>query len=311
MKTFALLALFAVLAFTGFALAAGTHPHGRLFKCNPGHPCTTSSTTTTGTTTGTTTSGEPGPIAGQGYTLAFSDTFDTLDANPDGTLSDTKRWGKLWYQANWPAGRVFVQNSILHLQASITAPVAISTRRVTLNGSTAFVSSASGGVYFEARMRWQSGAGTYPQFWSLSVLHAFGYDCGTTRPPGYEQYMTGQPLLNSELDFMEGSPTPGTWWGTLHRNTGSACGVPDTQNGGNTHLGVTQDAFHTWAAKWTGTGTGATVSWYLDDVLKGTTAGYDSTSMPLFPILASVQRNVTGAPAINDTQFDWVRVWKK
>jgi hypothetical protein len=247
-----------------------------------------------------------GPIAGQGYRLAFHDEFGTLDANSSGAVSDSKRWGKLWFQPDWPAGSVYVRDSILHLVAD-TTNVSVSTRRATLDGSTSFwPRSDNAALYVEARMRWQSGTGTYPQFWMASMLQNFGHDCATRRPSGYEGLISRQPLLNPEVDVMEATPAPGTWSGTLHRNTGGAGGVADSYYYDALTNGA-QDEFHTWAIRWGGTRLQRHAFVVSGRRLQMRTPGFDSTAMPMMLIPGSARR---AGGAVNDTQFDWVRVWR-
>jgi glycosyl hydrolase family 16 len=268
--------------------------------------------------------GAPAPISGQGYSLVFEEDFASLDANSNGALSDGKRWGKLWYQANWPASAVFVSSGVLHLQSKASdgyPQLDVATRRVTppavsggvvtdpAGGSTAFLYG-----YFEARMAFNTLSNAHwPAFWMQSLFESFS---GTPGAPTLCQQAapytngTNNELLTSELDVIEAgwpnSSGVNTWVGTLHYNTSNHCGINDqTRHSGWT---PTQSGFHTYAAKWTP----SDVTWYIDDTLyAGPFPVFASTFQPMFLILSSWRHtNIASPPSVLDTQVDWVRVWQ-
>jgi beta-glucanase (GH16 family) len=253
-------------------------------------PPTTTTTPPTTTTTTPVPSGEPGPITGQGYHLAFEDNFDTLSSS----------WSRnIWYQSAAPSSDVFVSNGHLFLESRRAD--GYPDRNITTSLSSTNTRSFKQG-YFEARMKWNGGKGSWPAFWLFSTHWRSTGTC---------------PPLISELDVLEGQGTYPTFVNNaLHRNTSGACGVVDghvpATNFKDAGIGdLTQD-FHTYAALWTAT----TITWYLDGVQTNTAPVFDSTDQDMFLILSQWEGGWSGAadsstpdPLINEV--DWVRVWQK
>ena len=264
-------------------------------RCNPHHrtcpPTTTTTTTTTTTPTTTTvptttripTSTEPAPIAGQGYHVAFADEFDTLDRSV---------WDNhIWYES--AAGTQTVHNGELDLATSRAAGYR-NTTATTLSSGKSFQYG-----YFEARIKWSKGNGSWPAFWLISTGWAKTGSCAT--PSG-------------ELDVMEGQGSePAVFYGTIHRDSAGACGG-DQQNGNNWQPTGTDltTGFHTYAALWTAT----TVSWYVDDKLYMSAPTYSTDNQPMFLLLQMwtggwTRGTDSTTPDSLHTEVDWVHVWQR
>jgi beta-glucanase (GH16 family) len=240
--------------------------------------------------------GEPGPIAGQGYTIKFQDQFDTFGSTD---------WGAgLWYDPGAPANSIFVQNGILNLVSRRSQGYQNIT--VSTEGGTAPKKWKYG--YFEAHMKWTKGNGAWPAFWLLSYAHATN--------PNYPNPACAIPnCLSAELDVFEGQGRePNVFYGTIHRNSCSCYGVPNQQNSNNYH-NVGQDLttrFHTYASLWTS----SQVIWYLDGVEVARATPYDSFNQEMFMLLQMWIGGWTGGtdastPDELKTEVDWVKVWQK
>jgi hypothetical protein len=208
---------------------------GLIDLADPG--CTSPSDTDESNVAGGT---EPAPIAGQGYHEAFRDDFNTFDRSV---------WDYcIWYDCDapenmptWASTRQVVQNGVLHLKAYKPYDY-LDTITTQTSGKTFQYG------YFEARMKWPAGRGSWPGFWLYSYKHATDASQCTTQA--------------GEIDVMEGQGAePNAWYGTVHSNT-NGCNPQDNQNGNNYQdagVNLTQ-GFHTYSVKWTPT----TVTWYLD-----------------------------------------------
>jgi Glycosyl hydrolases family 16 len=242
---------------------------------------------------------EPAPIAGQGYHQAFRDDFDAFS---------TARWTQgIWYSPSVPANGVSVQNGVLNL---------VSRRSQGYPNVTVTTQGGWGGAapakfrrgYFEARMRWTKGNGSWPAFWLISYAHATN--------PNWPSPACPQPTcLSAELDVFEGQGRePSVYYGTSHRNSCGCYGVPNQQNGNNsTNVGFDlTTGFHTYGMLWTAT----QIRWYLDGQLLKTTPVYDSTDQEMFLLLQMWIGGWTGGtdastPDELRTEVDWVRVWQQ
>jgi len=157
--------------------------------------------------TGACSTTEPPAIAGQGYRLTFADEFDTLER----PIWDDHIWYDDAPLPTW-APTQFVTGGVLHLVSrrgdlypgctSVCYPISTAT---TYSSGKSFQYG-----YFEARMTWTKGAGSWPAFWLLSTGWARTGSCST--PAG-------------ELDVMEGQGTePNVFYGTIHRDSAGRCG---------------------------------------------------------------------------------------
>ena len=231
------------------------------------------------------TAGEPAAIAGQGYSVVMDEEFDSL----------TPAWGSLWWQPDSPPNSTYVQDGVLNL----VSRRAQGYQDISLSTESAKSSGRWRQGYFEARMRWTKGAGAWPAFWLSSYAHSQGIDC---------------PPMNAELDIFEGQGTePTVYYGTLHKDTNSLCGVSDETNDGYQMGSIDLTAgFHTYAALWTT----ADVIWYLDGVEVTRTPTYVSTDQEMYIILQMWTGGWTSGtnattPDELRTEVDWVRVWQR
>jgi beta-glucanase (GH16 family) len=270
----------------------------------------------------------PAPIAGQGYKEVFADEFDSLDR---------KVWDDhIWYDetphADWAPFQT-VTDGVLHLQTSksytythtvcddTTTPPTCADQVGDYPGDT--ITTMSSGKtftrgYFEARMKWSGGNGSWPGFWLYSERHAnndpnwpnLNPVCASNSLPLPECY-------SGELDVFEGQGSePNVFYGTQHRNSCNCYGVADDQNDPNSvDTGIDLTAgFHTYAVEWTA----SQITWYLDGQPTRITpvAPYDSLNQPMFLLLQMWSGGWTAdpdntTPETIETQVDWVRVWQK
>ena len=233
----------------------------------------------------------PRPVAGRGYRLVYDEEF------PD--LSGWTR--RIWYDDPPAAGAVSVENGNLILRArradgwkNVTA---------TTLGSRSFRRG-----YFEARVRWTKGNGSWPAFWLMSTTHA--------KNENFPQPACAAPTcLSAEMDVFEGQGVePTVFYGTLHRNSCGCYGAHDDQNENNYHpTGIDlSSGWHVYSALWTAT----EITWYLDGRRLMKWPVYDSTNQPMFILFSmwlggwTVGVDAT-TPAELDMKVDWVRVWQK
>ncbi len=248
----------------------------------------------------------PEPVTGLGYTLRYSDCFDTLDR--------TTWCEKQWWEPNPRAGTQYVQKGVLHLVR----------RRADGYPSTTMSSEPCGQAnpksyrrgYFEARMKWTGAQAAGPAFWLFSTTHAENGDGGP--PDNWPNPACPEPsCLSAELDVFEGSGRyPDVFNGTLHRNSCDCYGEPKRMNSNNwqPQPGMYMPDWHTYAARWTAT----EVTWYLDGRRIMSAPVYDSTDQPMHLILS--HWNTTWEPGTDPnastpdelhTEVDWVRVWQQ
>ena len=245
--------------------------------------------------------GEPAPIAGQGYTARFQDNFD-------GTALDASRWTDHEFWLTPEPGSVAVSGGTLKV---INDRAGGYSDDVSVQSGPEWGGSASEPIkydfmfgYVEARLRFTGGKGSWPAFWLQSSAHArHGGGCP-------------EPDLNFEFDIMEfQGDEPDTFYGTIHRNTGSRCGVSDsTRPDLWPRLPNLANTWHTFAVLWTAT----EIRWYMDDQLIFSATPFDSADQRMFLTLTM---QACGWDASNDcdastpaelrTEVDWVRVWQK
>jgi hypothetical protein len=227
---------------------------------------------------------EPGPIGGQGYTVAFEDQFNAIDRTV---------WNdRIWYEGAPAANAQYVQNGILHLVSRRSQGYQKTT--MTTLGSRSFQLG-----YFEARMKWTKGPGSWPAFWLLSTGWAKTGSCSTPA---------------SELDVFEGQGIePDVFYGTIHRDSANRCTghVQNSNNWQPTGIDLTA-GFHTYAMRWTA----SEVCWFLDDRQLHCHATYADTNQPMFLLLQMwiggwMGGTTAATPDELHTEVDWVRVWQK
>jgi hypothetical protein len=225
---------------------------------------------------------KPAPIAGRGYHQVFVDNFNAFNRH---------RWSRsIWYEDPASARDIYTRHGVLHLvsrRVSHYPNVSVTTlhRKHFRRG------------YFEARMRWTKGNGSWPAFWLFSVARASG------------------DVPSPEIDVFEGQGSePRVFYGTVHRNSSDCCGMPNRQNGNNwqpQRVDLTAQ-FHTYSALWQAT----SVTWYLDGRRLMRAPVYDTTDNAMFLIVDMWTGGWTkepdaSTPAELHTEVDWVRVWQK
>jgi hypothetical protein len=262
---------------------------------------------------------EPGPVAGQGYTLRFSDCF--------GTLSRSVWCSNQWWEPTPPPGTQYVENGALHLvrrRSDGYRNVTVSTEPCGQANPESFRYG-----YMEARMRYDTVRGNGPAFWLLSTRHAENGDgvppdnwpnssaaCGGAGEPPVAE------CLSSELDVFEGfgniqyggTRTDDFFSGTLHRNSCQCYGQGNQSRFVQHGTGLDLSQWHVYAALWTD----STVSWYIDGEFQGSVATFDSTRQPMHLLLynwntdwESENMPNAGTPDQLDVSVDWVRVWQQ
>ena len=251
-----------------------------------------STATSSQTATVTTTNGGvavPGPIAGLGYSRVFDDEFSNLSYT-NSPINNAYTWQRPYNGGNDP-GTVFVDaNNVLHLKyttATATKPVLIGTRKSNGNYQGSWTYG-----YFEASIAIPAGIGTYPQFWLASTPQIWGSTCSTTT-----QWTNGSPLLNPEIDVLEGGWEQNGWGKSgiqqyntsVHSNTSGGCGSPDQLQTHFNSSGQLDGAFHTYAVLWTP----STVTFYLDGVQTASFPTPASANSPLYLILGSDRHTAT------------------
>ena len=236
-----------------------------------------------------------------GYTETFRDDFAQLNQT---VWTDHAFW-----DGEPAAGTVHITGGVLNVESRRTGgyPFTSVTSGPEWHQGTVKKDWLYG--YFEARMRFTGGKGSWPAFWLASS--AWSRNPWSGSGPQC-------PLLdnNYELDIFEGQgDEPQTFYGTQHNNTGGWCGIPDTRNSGIGNVANLYGNFHRIGVLWTAAG----VSWWIDDTQVGVTrpllSGGDQR---LYLILgmevcgwdASNQCDASTAD-IRRSEFDWVRVWQK
>jgi beta-glucanase (GH16 family) len=239
---------------------------------------------------------EPAPIAGQGYHEVFRDDFNTLNR----VVWDDHIWYDESPSPAWGPTFQTAENGVLHLRTQrdwigdTGQPYPYNTITTQTSGKTFEYG------YFEARMKWPAGHGSWPGFWLYSYQHAIDQNQCTTQA--------------GEVDVMEGQGSePSVFYGTVHSNT-NGCSPSDQQNGNNWQdVGhdLTSD-FHTYAVQWTP----STVTWYLDGVETHSAPTYATDNQPMFLLLQEWVGGWTydpdsSTPDVLDNQVDYVTVWQQ
>ena len=234
------------------------------------------------------------PPQAAGYTLMFTDDFNSLSLSPNGT--GTFNWynpGMFW-ESPAPYSNISASNSVLNLlwkNGQGTSDTSIAT--AAKDGSSYHAWRYG---YFEARMRWDTVTGAWPAFWLIPVQ---GINCG-----GCEQ---------GELDVFEGQgATPTVFTGTIH-DWNSPTG--NHSDGKNYNLGsVDLSQYHTYGVLWVP----GQVTWYFDNQALYSFPTYSIYDQQDYYLIIGSQEganwsygNLTGVTASQiDLNVDWVRVWQ-
>jgi hypothetical protein len=238
----------------------------------------------------------PSAIAGQGYHEVFRDDFNTLNRS----VWDDHIWYDGSPNPSWTGFQEVDPEGILHLRTgrnmigSTGQPYPTNTITTQTSGKTFQYG------YFEARMKWSAGHGSWPAFWLYSYKHATDASQCTTQA--------------GEVDVMEGQGSePNVFYGTVHSNT-NGCSPSDQQNGNNWQSQSTDltQGFHTYAVKWAP----GTVTWYLDGVQTHTASTYATDDQPMYVLLQEWTGGWTfGAdatsPDVMENQIDYVDIWQQ
>jgi beta-glucanase (GH16 family) len=229
----------------------------------------------------------PRPIAGRGYRVVFVDRFIWLRRN----VWDNREW----WNTPPPRRSQYVRNGILHLVSrrsqgyqSHIAATTFSSQRIFKFG------------YFEARMKWTKGNGSWPGFWLMSNAWARTGNCATPA---------------AEIDVFEGFGNhPRVFTGTIHRNSADWLCPPTNKINANHWQPRRVDLtarFHTYAMRWTP----ARVTWYLDQRKVMSWPVWATTNRRMFLLLSMYVGGESppdsSTPAELHTMVDWVRVWQK
>jgi hypothetical protein len=165
--------------------------------------------------------------------------------------------------------------------------------------------------YFEVHCRITNDPWTKLALWFFSLEDKNAWNTGSRNCS----------ILNAEWDMIEnggsGNAAAGRFANDWHvsnigRNTNSVCSVSDffrTYNDDQTGQNLCD--WHTWAGKWTAT----RLYTYLDGVLLGSAATFDTTAqaMPFIISAATINGIPLGNPPVPDfivTEVDWFRVWQ-
>jgi hypothetical protein len=234
----------------------------------------------------------PRPIRGDGYRVVFKDTFKKLRRR----VWDNREW----WNHRPPRRSQYVRRGVLNL---------VSRRSQGFESNIAVTTFRSHKIfkhgYFEARIKWTKGNGSWPAFWLMSNAWA---------RRGADNCSLG--IRAAEIDIFEGyGQYPRVFNGAIHRNSGDfVCSPPTDAFNSNSFQPQRFDLtrrFHTYAARWTP----RRVTWYLDQRRMMSWPTYGTTDTRMF-ILLSTQVTADPPPDSSTpnqlrTKFDWVRVWQK
>jgi hypothetical protein len=236
---------------------------------------------------------QPSPIAGKGYRETFSDEFDVLDHAV---------WTRnVWWDSPVAADELYARDGVLHLvsRRSRGYPGVATTTYEPARGARQKRTFRLG--YFEARVKIPQGNGSWPAFW----LYSKGQADGTT----------SANLPNSEIDIFDLGEGQRLYFGGVHKNTNSCCGVSDVISPEENWRELRYDLsarWHTFSALWTA----SAVTFYIDARRVMRSAAWASTNQEHLLIFdewtGGWGRPVdSSTPDVLDLQVDWVRVWQK
>jgi beta-glucanase (GH16 family) len=237
-------------------------------------------------------SGEPAPIAGQGYRKVFEDNFDTYNQT---------KWKPAHYLANPPADSIWAANGVLNLASRRSQgfpEVQLTTRGDSHNGPNNWTFRYG---YMEARLKGTAGPGSWPAFWTIGNDAQWGVYC---------------PPTHGEIDPMDGlGPAHNQAHIGIHSNSWGNC-KPDVVVVADPVVPNWTTQFVTFAAKWTPT----RIDFYANDQLiggwnlSGGLVDVNSGDHNLH-IKSACGGWTTGCTAQSPneilTQFDFVRVWQQ
>jgi len=245
------------------------------------------------------------PPQAAGYSLAFSDEFDSLSLSPNEQGAYTWYDGVYFYNNPAPLANISAANSILSLtwtQAQGQNQASYDTSIETFSTNSLSYHTWRYG-YFEVRMKWDVVVGAWPAIWMVPIQ-------GDSSAPE-----TG------EFDIFEGQgDQPHTFFGTIHdwKN-----GISTSNNPNSANLpSVDFSQYHTYGLLWTApakSGQLGQVTWYLDNqaLLTAPTPAIVDTQ-DYFLILAAQEGpnwtagSMTGVTVSQmSVNVDWVHVWQQ
>lgn len=238
-----------------------------------------------------------------GYThLVFNDDFKNFDLSPDG--SGIHRWyqGLDWDKNLPPQSQITTDQDGLTLKwisSQLQVPCETSIQTLALDRSRARTWRHG---YFEFKIKWDPVPGSWPSIWMTSArAHLY---------PGSE------PL--GEIDIFEGQggDVVPTFYGTIHRSTGSRAGVTDATNSNSVQqvAGTDWRQWHVIGILWRP----GVVTWYLDNRPLMTAATFATNeNEDLFLVLGSqegvnwVYCNMKGVSARElHLHVQWVHIYQ-
>jgi hypothetical protein len=234
----------------------------------------------------------PAPIAGRGYRVVFEDPFKRLRRR----VWDNHEW---WNTARYPRSQ-YVRRGVFHLVSRRSDGYPSNIAATTFSSRKTFKFG-----YFEARMKWTKGNGSWPGFWMISNAWARA---------GANVCSTGTRA--AELDVFEGYGShPRVFTGTIHRHSaGHVCPSPSDAINDNNWQPQRADLtrrFHTYAMRWTP----ARVTWFLDGRRMMSWPTFETTNTRMFLILSMYTGGESqpdaSSPDELHTKVNWVRVWQK
>jgi hypothetical protein len=229
----------------------------------------------------------PGPIAGHGYRVVFGDRFRRLRRR----IWDNHEW----WNSPPPRGTQYVRKGVFHLVSRRSQGYPSNIAATTFSSHRIFRFG-----YFEARMKWTKGNGSWPGFWLMSNAWARTGSCANP---------------SAEIDIFEGFGNhPTVFTGTLHRNSADwQCPPTDMINANHWQPQQTDltARFHTYSMKWTP----ARVAWFVDQRRIMRWPVWETTNRRMFLLFSMYVGGASSpdpsTPEELHTMVDWVRVWQK
>jgi hypothetical protein len=234
------------------------------------------------------------PPQATGYTLMFSDDFNSLNLSPNGVGSFNWYDPGMFWESPAPYSNISTSNSALSLLWKNGQGTSDTSLATAAKDGSSYHAWRYG--YFEARMRWDTVTGAWPAIWLIPVQ---GITCG-----GCEQ---------GELDIFEGQgASPNVFTGTIH-DWNSPTGAHSA--GKNYNLGsVDLSQYHTYGVLWTP----GQVTWYFDNQALYSFPTYSIFDQQKYYLIIGSQEganwsygnlsNVTASQI--GVNVDWVRVWQ-
>jgi beta-glucanase (GH16 family) len=245
------------------------------------------------------------PSQATGYTLVFSDDFNSLDLSDSG---NTTWHNGVFYHAKAPDANISTASGLLTLSWTQGQTTPAQTDVATMARDKSKYRAFRYG-YFESQFKWDVGSlGAYSAFWLVSSENALGTDIINGNGDGEF----------CELDIFEGaSQYPLRYFGTVHdwhRISGVNSSTTNSPNWTTLAGGTDYSINHLYGMLWVP----GSVTFYFDNVALVTVSTPAVCDRQRLYLLLSeqesinfVQGNLTGetAPSLN-MNVDYVRVWQ-